>query len=141
MGSHIASLRSLPAGQSRAGRAPRRVDRLSSGDVVQLSTDIGPVPMQIGACLALDAGPGFEAGPGFDTGPGFDASAMRRCVADQILAIPRLRQRLVRTPPGCGRPVARACYRLGALILSRLRGKCPYERLLSCISGQPQGNE
>ena len=125
MGSHIASLRSLPAGQSRACRAPRRVDRLSSGDVVQLSTDIGPVPMQIGACLALDAGPGFEAGPGFDTGPGFDASAMRRCVADQIQAIPRLRQRLVRTPPGCGRTAARAYYRLGCADPKQVEGEMP----------------
>ncbi|HEY1345832.1 MAG TPA: wax ester/triacylglycerol synthase domain-containing protein, partial [Streptosporangiaceae bacterium] len=69
------------------------MDRLSATDVMQLITDVGPVPMQIGACLLLDAGPGF------------DAAAVRRCLAARIQAVPRLRQRLVRTPPGCGRPV------------------------------------
>jgi len=69
------------------------MDRLSAADVMQLITDVGPAPMQIGACLLLDAGPGF------------DAAAVRRCIADRVPAIPRLRQRPVRTPPGCGRPV------------------------------------
>jgi len=69
------------------------VDRLSAADVMQLITDVGPAPMQIGACLLLDAGPGF------------DAADVRRCLAARIPAVPRLRQRLVRTPPGCGRPV------------------------------------
>jgi len=69
------------------------VERLSAADVMQLITDVGPAPMQIGACLLLDAGPGF------------DAAAVRRCLAGRVLAVPRLRQRLVCTPPGCGRPV------------------------------------
>ena len=69
------------------------MDRLSAADVMQLITDVGPAPMQIGACLLLDAGPGFDAG------------AVRRCLTTRIPAVPRLRQRLVRTPPGCGRAV------------------------------------
>ena len=69
------------------------MDRLSAADVMQLITDVGPAPMQIGACLLLEARPGF------------DTAAVRRCIADRVPAVPRLRQRLVRTPPGCGRPV------------------------------------
>src|SRR6266536_4018540 len=49
--------------------------------------------MQVGACLLLDAGPAF------------DLSVAQRLVAERVRAVPRLRQRLVRTPPGCGRPV------------------------------------
>jgi hypothetical protein len=37
------------------------VERLSAADVMQLITDVGPAPMQIGACLPLGAASGFGA--------------------------------------------------------------------------------
>jgi diacylglycerol O-acyltransferase / wax synthase len=83
----------LPAYQRQDGREPGVVDRASAADMTQLASDVGPVPMQIGACLVLDSRPGI------------DVAAMQRCIAERIRTVPRLRQRLVRTPPGCGRPI------------------------------------
>lgn len=37
--------------------------------------------------------------------PAFDLAAAQRLLADRVRGVPRLRQRLVRVPPGCGRPV------------------------------------
>jgi diacylglycerol O-acyltransferase / wax synthase len=67
------------------------IDRATSEDLVSLATDVGSAPMQVGAVLVLDG----ELDPG----------AVATAVGDRIRAVPRLRQRLVRTPPGCGRPV------------------------------------
>jgi hypothetical protein len=53
--------------------------------------DRGPVPEQIAAILVLDRP--------------VDLARARRLLAERVTAIPRLRQRLVRVPPGCGRPV------------------------------------
>jgi diacylglycerol O-acyltransferase / wax synthase len=39
-----------------------------------------------------------------DAAPGFSVPKARRVLADRIRAVPRLRQRLYRAPPGCGRP-------------------------------------
>ena len=83
----------LPAYQHHDSRTSGRVDRASAADITQLASDVGPVPMQIGACLVLDSAAGF------------DVSAAQRCITERIRTVPRLRQRLVRTPPGCGRPV------------------------------------
>ena len=58
-----------------------------------LASDVGPVPMQAGAVLMLDAGPDF------------DLAAAKATLAARITAVPRLRQRLVRAPLGCGRPI------------------------------------
>ncbi|WP_433518765.1 wax ester/triacylglycerol synthase domain-containing protein [Nonomuraea sp. CA-143628] len=69
------------------------VDRAGAGDLFNLAVDIGPVPMQVGACLVLD------------TGPRFDLKRARRLIAERVGAVPRLRQRLVPAPPGCGRPL------------------------------------
>ncbi|WP_327103023.1 hypothetical protein [Nonomuraea glycinis] len=55
--------------------------------------DVGPVPLQAGACLVLE------------TGPDSDLALAQRLIAERIRAVPRLRQRLVPMPPGCGRPV------------------------------------
>lgn len=60
---------------------------------MHLATDVGPVPMQVGAVLVLDAPAGFEV------------SHARRVLAQRIGGVPRLRRRLVRTPLGCGRPI------------------------------------
>ena len=53
----------------------------------------GAVPQQFGAVLVLEPDDGF------------DAAVVIRTLADRVCAVPRLRQRLVRVPPGCGRPV------------------------------------
>lgn len=67
--------------------------RLGSGDVQVWATDVGPVPMNVGAVLALDAGPDF------------DLAGARRLLEARLAVIPRLRQRLVEVPLGCGRPI------------------------------------
>ncbi|HEV2374573.1 MAG TPA: wax ester/triacylglycerol synthase domain-containing protein [Streptosporangiaceae bacterium] len=77
----------------RAGKTERvRLDRASPADLLQLATDVGPAPMHIGAVLVLG------------TGPGFSVPVAQRLLGDRIHAVPRLRQRLRRAPPGCGRP-------------------------------------
>ncbi|MCU0264113.1 MAG: hypothetical protein MUF09_10680, partial [Candidatus Nanopelagicales bacterium] len=67
--------------------------RLGPGDVQAWATDVGPVPMNVGAVLVLDAGPDF------------DLAGARRVLATRLAAIPRLRQALVEVPLGCGRPI------------------------------------
>ncbi len=69
------------------------LDRASGLDMMELATDVGPVPMQVGAILVLDG----------ETSLG--ASQVRAVLADRACGIPRLRQRLVSAPLGCGRPV------------------------------------
>jgi diacylglycerol O-acyltransferase / wax synthase len=71
---------------------PVPVDRASPADLMQLATDVGPAPMHVGAVLILG------------TGPGFSVAEAQRLLGERIRAIPRLRQRLRRAPPGCGRP-------------------------------------
>ena len=78
------------AGARRAARVP--VDRASPADLMQLAADVGPAPMHAGAVLVLG------------TGPGFSVEQARRVLGERIAAVPRLRQRLHRAPPGCGRP-------------------------------------
>ncbi len=87
------ALPALPARQRHGAQGPGQPDRATADDMMQLMADVGPVPMQIGACLVLDVGPEF------------DVTATERCIAERIRAVPRMRQRLVRTPAGCGRPV------------------------------------
>jgi len=73
-----------------AARVP--VDRASPADLMQLAADVGPAPMHVGALLILY------------TGPGFSVEEAQRPLGERIRAVPRLRQRLRRAPPGCGRP-------------------------------------
>lgn len=68
------------------------VDRASPADLMQFATDVGPAPMHVGAVLILDGGPGFSV------------QEAQRLLDGRIRAVPRLRQRLRRAPPGCGRP-------------------------------------
>jgi diacylglycerol O-acyltransferase / wax synthase len=75
-----------------SARGGPRVDRVNPADLMQLVTDIGPVPMNFGAALVLDSRPGFTA------------AEAERLLAERIEAVLRLRQRLRRAPPGCGRP-------------------------------------
>ncbi|MGZ4503636.1 MAG: wax ester/triacylglycerol synthase domain-containing protein [Nocardioidaceae bacterium] len=69
------------------------IDRASPTDRAFLAMDIGQVPEQFGVILL------------FDGATGVDLGAVRRLVAERIPAVPRLRQRLVRVPFGCGGPV------------------------------------
>lgn len=67
------------------------VDRASADDLMELAVDRGPVPMQVGALLLV--------------GAGADAGVVAAAVGAACGRVPRLRHRLLRTPPGCGRPV------------------------------------
>jgi len=69
------------------------IDRATADDMVSLATDVGAAPMQVGAVLFLD------------TTEGFDLVGARSAIDQRIRTVPRLRQRLVSTPKGFGRPV------------------------------------
>jgi diacylglycerol O-acyltransferase / wax synthase len=70
-----------------------RFERVSADDLMSLATERGSTPLQVGAVLMLDESDSLE--------PGLVADAL----ADRVRAVPRLRQRLVEVPWGCGRPV------------------------------------
>ena len=67
--------------------------RVSTDDLMSLASERGSTPMQVGAVLMLDAAAGLD--------PGLVADVL----GHRITAVPRLRQRLVKVPWGCGRPV------------------------------------
>ena len=74
-------------------RSEPRIERASATDRAFLAMDTGEVPEQFGVILRLDAPDGL------------DLTRARRLVAERLPAVPRLRQRLVRVPPGCGGPI------------------------------------
>jgi diacylglycerol O-acyltransferase / wax synthase len=82
--------RSFASGKGRrwAGHRPYQLGRFGvSGD------GTGKVPKQFAVILILDQ-------------PGdFSLPQLRQLIADRIVALPRLRQRLIKVPPGCGRAV------------------------------------
>jgi WS/DGAT/MGAT family acyltransferase len=80
---------------ARTVRRDRRspVDRATSADLVMLALDRRDVPEQVAGILLLDGGPAF------------DLRIAEATLAERIEGVPRLRQRLVSAPPGCGRPV------------------------------------
>jgi hypothetical protein len=59
---------------------------------MQFAADVGPAPMHVGAVLILGGGPGFSV------------QEAQRLLGRRIRAVPRLRQRLRRAPPGYGKP-------------------------------------
>jgi diacylglycerol O-acyltransferase len=69
------------------------IDRANSNDLMVLATDVGSAPMQVGAILVLDSGSRLES------------ATFRDAIAERIRGVPRLRQRLLRTPFGAGRPI------------------------------------
>ncbi len=70
------------------------VDRASTNDLVMLATESGgQVPNCVGAVLMLTGGPNL------------DIDDLRRVIDERTHRLPRLRQRLVSAPIGCGRPV------------------------------------
>jgi diacylglycerol O-acyltransferase len=69
------------------------IERASPNDVVTLATDRGPAPMNIGAVLIIDATADL------------DFSTVRSILEARLPRVRRLRQRLVKMPLGCGRPI------------------------------------
>src|SRR3954447_10904673 len=69
------------------------VDRASGTDLAFLAMDAGGVPEQFAAVLVLAADAPV------------DGAAVEDTLAERVAAVPRLRQRLVRTPVGCGRRI------------------------------------
>jgi WS/DGAT/MGAT family acyltransferase len=68
------------------------IERIAPSDLVMLAMDRrGRTPEHLGAVLVL--------------GAGTDVVAVERVIAERARRIPRLCQRLVRVPPGCGNPV------------------------------------
>lgn len=77
-----------------AAALPRPViERASSSDRAFLAMDTGGTPEQFGVILT------------FDPLCSLDLETTRRVMAQRVRAVPRLRQRLVRTPTGCGGPI------------------------------------
>ncbi len=81
--------------RTELGRAA--IDRASASDRAFLAMDTGQVPEQFGVLLTL-----YAEGEGEG---GLDLASARLLLADRIRAVPRLRQRLVRVPLGCGGPI------------------------------------
>ncbi|HYI26011.1 MAG TPA: wax ester/triacylglycerol synthase domain-containing protein [Thermomicrobiales bacterium] len=69
------------------------IDRLSTNDLMSLASERGSTPMQVGAVLLLEVDRPF------------DPTSLVDVIQDRVPSIPRLRQRLLRLPPGLGRPV------------------------------------
>ena len=67
-------------------------ERATAADLMQSATGDRRAAGHIGAVLVLDAAQGFSV------------AQARRVLGERIRAVPRLRQRLHRAPPGCGRP-------------------------------------
>src|SRR5690242_17228601 len=68
-----------------------RIVRVSDADRAYLAMDRGPVPEHLGVILVLDRP--------------LTAEDCARLLGDRAATVPRLRRRLVRTPPGCGGPI------------------------------------
>jgi diacylglycerol O-acyltransferase / wax synthase len=69
------------------------IERASAADLAFLAMDTGKVPQQFAVILILDC-------PG-----NFNLSQLRLLISDRILALPRMRQRLINLPPAFGRPI------------------------------------
>jgi WS/DGAT/MGAT family acyltransferase len=67
------------------------ISRVGDADLAFLAMDRGPVPEQLGVVLLLDGV--------------LDADACVRLLSERVSAVPRLRQRLMPTPLGCGPPI------------------------------------
>jgi diacylglycerol O-acyltransferase / wax synthase len=68
------------------------IERANSGDLAYLATDTGKVPQQFAVILILERPDDFSI------------EHLRQLTEERILAVPRLRQRLIKVPPGSGRP-------------------------------------
>ena len=70
-----------------------RIERAGPADLMFLALQHTTVPEQFGVVLVIEPGDRF------------DPEAASRVLATRVRAVPRLRQRILRVPPGCGRPV------------------------------------
>ncbi len=70
---------------------PDSVQRASANDLMELATDTPSAPQHVAAVLRLDRV--------------VDPATVREVLSARVAAVPRLRQRLIRTPLGAGRPV------------------------------------
>ncbi|QTJ65285.1 DUF1298 domain-containing protein [Rhodococcus sp. ZPP] len=75
----------------------RRIERLGPSDLTELASDVGPVPMNVGAVL-------FLAGDETAGNGTVDSATIEATLTKRISGIRRLRQCLVDPPPGLGRP-------------------------------------
>jgi diacylglycerol O-acyltransferase len=69
------------------------IERASASDRAFLAMDTGEVPEQFGVILT------------FAGDAGFGLPAVRRLIGERVTAVPRLRQRLIPAPFGCGGPL------------------------------------
>jgi len=69
------------------------IERASPTDVMELVCDVSGTSMQVAAVLVLESRLPVEV------------AAVHAALADRVTCVPRLRQRLVDVPFGCGRPV------------------------------------
>jgi diacylglycerol O-acyltransferase / wax synthase len=77
----------MPSGDGPA------IERASSADLAFLAMDNGQAPQQFAVILILER-------------PGdFSLAQLQQLIANRIVALPRLRQKLIKVAPGCGRPV------------------------------------
>ncbi len=94
-----------------------KVDRISPTDLTQLATDVGPVPMNVGALLVLDDA---------------DLDELQQALVRRLPRVDRFRQVLRSAPPGLGRPywVADPFFSIGRHLTSlTLRGPIDEARL------------
>lgn len=73
--------------------SPPVIDRISAEDQMSLTADTGSAPMQVGAIITLCTPAGHAPALLLDT------------LTRRIRAVPRLHQRLLTVPFGCGRPL------------------------------------
>jgi hypothetical protein len=69
------------------------IERASTDDLMSLASDRHDPPMQVGAVLLLDVGGDLPA------------ERLAEVLKHRLVSVPRLRQRLIDVPFGCGRPV------------------------------------
>ncbi len=69
------------------------IERASSADLAFVAMDTGRVPQQFAVILVLDKSDDLNL------------SQLQKLISNRIRAVPRLRQRLIKVPPGCGRSV------------------------------------
>ncbi|HMK97398.1 MAG TPA: wax ester/triacylglycerol synthase domain-containing protein, partial [Acidimicrobiales bacterium] len=77
----------------KGSRPLPEIDRASPIDYLMCVMDVGPIPLQVGAVVR------------FASGPAVALEDLRQRVAERARATPKLRQRLVKSPLGCGWPV------------------------------------
>ena len=69
------------------------IERASAADMMERASATTPAAAQIGAILILTPASGLDLG------------VVRSALAERVVGVRRLRQRLRRTPIGCGRPI------------------------------------